>query len=110
MCIFAAAVFLAAGIVGVGVPGRVNAGVIVPVECLSADLPETVWEAGQFAVLRSSRAGGRLEGNAKKIYDFLKAELMKTADGIQTTTQFTLPVSEILDKLQYTQQEIGASF
>lgn len=110
MCILAAAVFLAAGIVGVGVPGRVNAGVIVPVECLSVDLPETVWEAGQFAVLRSSRAGVRLEGNAKKIYDFLKAELAKTADGIQTTAQFTLPVSEILDKLQYTQQEIGASF
>ncbi len=67
-------------------------------------------EQKQAAFLRSTHAGGRLTGNARKIYDFLKEEITKTADGERTSAQFTLPVSEILDKLQYTQEELGASF
>lgn len=63
-----------------------------------------------LARLFNSHAGSRLSGNGKKIYDFLKAEVTKVADGEQASAQFTLPVREILDKLTYTENEMGLSF
>lgn len=96
---------------------------VQPVQASEAEIvqelpPTEVWrvdngflqEEGSMAVLYSSRAGNRLSGHGKQIYDFLKTEITKAAAGEQTNTQFQLPIREILSQLQYTQEELGVLF
>lgn len=76
-------------------------------------LPEwhVYFSAGEHvAKLRSSRAGNRMTGSEKKIYDFLAEEIRKIADGQKTSTLFAMPLKDFVNQLQYTQEELGASF
>lgn len=66
--------------------------------------------ADQKLKLCSSHAGDRLDGNGKKMYDFLKEKILKVASGEQTSTQFVIPVKDFLDKLKYTDKELGVTF
>lgn len=59
--------------------------------------------------LHSSHAGNRMTGRKKKIYDFLAAEIKKTAAGEKTSTLFTVPVKDLVEQLQYSSEELGVS-
>lgn len=85
----------------------------------SGTLPEYVslpeWRTGfpagdHTAKLRSSHAGSRLTGRGKKIYDFLADGIRDVAEGAKTSARFQIPVKDLVDQLQYTQEELGVSF
>lgn len=101
--------FTVAGCFWQSKPSSVLAAESVPLR-ESITLPE--WRMyfsaeSQSAKLRSNYAGNRITGRAKRIYDFLAAEIQKIAVGENTSTQFKLPVTELVEQLQYTQEELG---
>lgn len=62
------------------------------------------------AKLRSRHAGSRMTGRGKEIYEILADGIRDVAEGVKTSTQFQIPVKDLVDQLQYTQEELGASF
>ncbi len=66
-------------------------------------------DSDHTAKLRSSQAGKRLTGRGKKIYDLLAVEIKKIAAAEKASTQFTIPVEDLADQLQYSQDELGVS-
>lgn len=103
----AAAVALAAGSIGMQMPKDVYAATTVPRQILYA---QPVSAANQNGKLCSAHAGNRLDGNGKKMYDFLKGRLEQVASGEENATQFVIPVKEFVDKLKYTEKELGVTF
>lgn len=104
--------FAAAGCICQRTPSTVFASEAVPLwERMTLPEWRVSFSAGdQMAKLRRSHAGNRITGHKKKIYDFLAAEIQKTAAGERTSTQFTIPVKDFTDQLQYTQEQLGVSF
>lgn len=62
------------------------------------------------AKLRSLHAGNKITERGKKIYDFLASEIKKTAEGETSSTQFSIPIKDLVSQLQYTPQELGVPF
>lgn len=52
-------------------------------------------------------AGSRLSGLDKIIYDRLKKEITKVADGEQASTEFSIPVTDLFEKNRYTEADLG---
>lgn len=104
--------FTAAGCICQRTPSTVLAAEAMPL-WERTTLPE--WRVSfssgdQMAKLRRSHAGNRTTGRKKQVYDFLAAEIQKTAAGERTSTQFSIPVKDFTDQLQYTQEQLGVSF
>lgn len=52
-------------------------------------------------------AGSRLSGQDKIIYDRLKEEITKVADGERSSAEFSIPLSDLLEKQKYTEEDLG---
>lgn len=61
--------------------------------------------------IRASKnlAGNSLTGSARKIYDYLKQEITKVANGEQTSTTFSVPVTQFMEKLEFSKTELDVS-
>lgn len=103
----AAAALLIAGSIGLCLPEAVFAAKTETQRYLQT-LPAAA--ADQKLKLYSSHAGDGLDGNGKKMYDFLKGKILKVASGELTSTQFVIPVKGFLDKLKYSEKELGVTF
>ncbi len=53
------------------------------------------------------KARNSLNGNNLKLYDYLKNEIQKIAEGKQTSTVIQVPLSEVSTKLSWTKEELG---
>lgn len=111
-CIVSAFLFAAVGCTGQRTPVSVYAAGPAP---LAEDLSLPKWQvciSAENAVARllGRHAGNRITGRAKRIYDFLEEQIKKTAAGENTSTQFTIPVKELVEQMLYTQEELGVSF
>lgn len=54
-------------------------------------------------------AGNSLTGSARKIYDYLKQEIAKAANGERTSTTFSVPVTQFMEKLEFSKTELDVS-
>jgi len=52
-------------------------------------------------------AGSALTGKDRETYDYIKAEVLKIADGQRTSTKIDIPVTLLFDKLQLTAEDLG---
>lgn len=104
--------FASAGCVCTEIPASAYAAQAMPLtECTT--LPE--WRvsfsaADHPAKLRSRHAGNKITGRGKIIYDFLASEIKKIAEGEKSSTQFSIPIKDLVQQLQYTPQELGVPF
>lgn len=104
--------FASAGCVCTEIPASAYAAQAMPLtECTV--LPE--WRvsfsaADHPAKLRSRHAGNKITGRGKIIYDFLASEIKKIAEGEKSSTQFAIPIKDLVQQLQYTPQELGVPF
>ena len=54
-----------------------------------------------------TRRGDQLEGNDKKVYDFVMERIKAAADGELDSSSFELPISDLLEQTSYTAEELG---
>lgn len=79
-------------------------------EELFAGYVHQVFHSGRStASLKNMNVASRLTGQNKIIYHILKSEIAKVADGTRSSTEFSISVSRLLDKTEYTAAELGLS-
>ena len=79
-------------------------------EDLFAGYVNQVFHSGRStASLKNMNVARRLTGQNKIIYRLLKNEISKVADGTRSSTEFSISVSRLLDKTEYTAAELGLS-
>lgn len=86
-----------------------ESGLLPDQETLFAGYVDQVFGVGGHTARLRSIAANKLSGNAKKVYDILKAGVAEVASGSRTSTEFRIPVTEFLDKLEYTEADLGVS-
>ena len=63
----------------------------------------------RFPEERSYAIGTKLDGQAKKLYDILRPQIIQVANGQRTSTEFRFPLSSICENVSYTLEELGYS-
>ncbi len=79
-------------------------------EDLFAGYVNQVFHTGSTtASLKNVNTASKLTGQNRIIYNALKKEIAKVADGTRSSTEFPVSVSELLDKTTYSAAELGLS-
>ena len=80
------------------------AGVDLAAGYIASRMPGT---DDDLPLLTPRNLGEDLGGLEKRIYDWMRPEIIKVAKGERASTEFLIPVEDVLDKLSYTAADAG---